>query len=145
MKKKLILSLYISFILLLCVVFLASSFFRVRPIIANPSNIKVIEILQISSSDGNTKTLLNYDESEIIDCLNEFNMKPTLEETDVFQTADYKLIITVREGNILKQIRLNNEKGYVSEGIDNPQYKLIDEQQLLNNLFEILDLSYESA
>ena len=113
------------------------------PIVSTPATASVIEVLYVYSSSGDTKNIVNYDESEILDYLGSSYQKQAYTKSYTFQSSQYILIITIQDGNKVKQLHLGNNDSYISEGVDHPIQKLCNEDQILSDLLNILNITSE--
>lgn len=114
--------------------------FKSIPIVSCPKRTEIIEILYVCSPSDNTVSIKDYNNSAIINYLHYSYGRRTLFASNTFQEADYILIITLRDGNKIKQLHLGINNSYISEGVGKPNVKLCDEEKVLNDLLVILNI-----
>ena len=116
-------------------------YFRSIPIVSCPERTEIIEILYVCSPSDNPVSIKDYNNSAIINYLHYSYGRRTFFRSNTFHVADYILIITLRDGNKIKQLHLGiNNNSYISEGVGKPKVKLCDEEKVLTDLLVFLNI-----
>lgn len=111
------------------------------PVVSCPERSEIIEILYVRSPSGNPVSIKDYNNSAIINYLHYSYGRRTFSTSNTFQAADYILIITLRDGNKIKQLHLGiNNNSYISEGVGKPKVKLCDGEKVLTDLLSFLNI-----
>lgn len=110
------------------------------PVISYPEKAKIFEILYICSPSGDSVSIGDYNGSAIIDYMCHSYGRRMFSTSSTFHAGDYVLIITIQDGNKIKQLHLGNNNSYISEGVGKAKVRLYDEEKMLTDLLNILNI-----
>lgn len=113
-----------------------------RPMIQNPENTHVIQVVYFSDSDHEMVTLENYDATKLIEDLSQCSEKRTFRITkNGYHLDAYIFVITLRDGENLKEILLGEENSYSYCGYGSFKYKIINSDLVLEKVKADLKVS----
>lgn len=144
MRKKLFCT-RLLIILVCCIsipVFFTKFLLIERPMIQNPENANVIQIMYFSDSAHEMVTLESYDAAKLIEDLSKCSEKRTFRiANDGYRLDAYIVVITLRDGENLKEILLGEENSYSYGGYGSFKYEIIDSDLVLEKVKADLKVS----
>lgn len=128
----------IVIILLCCIgimIFSTKYFFIERPIIQNPENTHVIQVAYFSDSENEMVTLEEYDTTKLIEDLSKYSEKRTIHiANDGYCLNEYIFVITLSDGENLKEILLGEENSYSYSGYGSFKYEIMNSDLVLEKV-----------
>lgn len=113
-----------------------------RPMIQNPENTNVIQVVYFSDSNHEMVKLENYDAAKLIEDLSQCSEKRTFRiANDGYRLDAYIFVITLRDGEHLKEILLGEENSYSYGGYGSFKYAIINSGLVLEKVKADLKVS----
>lgn len=142
-KRFFVGTIFVIFFIVMIIYF--SCFFTPRPIVKNLETAYVIQVIYISSDLGDkVLEINNYDAESLLQYLsNCFERKTIYRAQKGYSLDDFDLIITLNDGNTIKQILLGKKSSYTNCGYGSSKYEVLEPSQTLIEIKKILDVSVE--
>lgn len=109
-------------------------------IIKDPDNANIIEIIYVLNADGESINIVDYNESVIVEYLSTCYEKRIASTMHNYQLGDYILIVTLDDGEKIKQLLLGKGKGYSIVGYPSLLNKIVNEKEVLAEMLDILQI-----
>lgn len=109
-------------------------------IIKDPDNANIIEIIYVLNADGESINIVDYNESVIVEYLSTCYEKRIASTMHNYQLGDYILIVTLDDGEKIKQLLLGKGEGYSIVGYPSLLNKIVNEKEVLAEMLDILQI-----
>ena len=109
-------------------------------IIKDPDNANIIEIIYVLNADGESINIVDYNESVIVEYLSTCYEKRIASTMHNYQLGDYIIIVTLDDGEKIKQLLLGKGEGYSIVGYPSLLNKIVNEKEVLAEMLDILQI-----